>query len=193
MGQTPMRPVLPLHPPRAAGSWLRLASAGLALACGSCRHPPPTQLVVGIQSDPMGGVVSALHIVIRQAGALVVDELLKPPRGSRVGFPQPWEKTLIGTRKRGRSGRRRGRRRWRPGSPGAAHQAPLVHALRARTHGAPARCARVPVYRVPGDAARGEQGPGAAQWTRVHGPGHLHHGGLPAVRRSCGSARALRP
>ncbi len=70
---------------------------GVALACGSCRHPDPTQLVVGIQSDPMGGVVSALHVVVRQAGALVVDELLKPPRGSKVGFPQPWEKTLSGT------------------------------------------------------------------------------------------------
>jgi hypothetical protein len=66
----------------------------LAFACGSCRHADPAQIVVGIQSDPMGGVVSALHVVIRQAGALVVDELIKPPRGSRVGFPQPWEKTL---------------------------------------------------------------------------------------------------
>jgi hypothetical protein len=45
----------------------------------------------------MGGVVSALHVVIHQAGAVVVDELVKPPRGSRVGFPQPWEKTLSDT------------------------------------------------------------------------------------------------
>ena len=42
----------------------------------------------------MGGVVSALHIVIRVAGAVVSDDLVKPPRGSRVGFPQPWEKTI---------------------------------------------------------------------------------------------------
>jgi hypothetical protein len=82
--------------PRGASAWPHLVAAGLALACGSCRHPAPTQLVVGIQSDPMGGVVSALHVVIRQAGALVVDELVKPPRGSKVGFPQPWEKTLRG-------------------------------------------------------------------------------------------------
>jgi hypothetical protein len=47
----------------------------------------------------MGGVVSALHVVIRVAGAVVVDEVVKPPRGSRVGFPQPWEKALPGAGK----------------------------------------------------------------------------------------------
>jgi len=62
----------------------------------SCRSPVPTQLVVGVQSDPMGGVVSALHVVIRVAGKVVDDERVQPPRGSRVGFPQPWEKTLSG-------------------------------------------------------------------------------------------------
>jgi hypothetical protein len=93
-----MSPVPPLRAPRSAWSRPRLGwVAGLALACGSCKRPDPTQLVVGIQSDPMGGVVSALHVVIRQAGALVVDELVKPPRGSKVGFPQPWEKTLSGS------------------------------------------------------------------------------------------------
>jgi hypothetical protein len=53
-----------------------------------------SQLVVGVQSDPMGGLVSALHVVIRVAGAVVVDETSTPPKGSRVGFPQPWEKLL---------------------------------------------------------------------------------------------------
>jgi hypothetical protein len=62
----------------------------------SCRKPDPTALVVGVQSDPMGGVVSALHIVIRVADKVVDDERIQPPRGSRVGFPQPWEKTLSG-------------------------------------------------------------------------------------------------
>jgi hypothetical protein len=52
--------------------------------------------VVGIQSDPMGGVVSALHVVIRVAGVVVDDERLQPPHGSRVGFPQPWEKAIAG-------------------------------------------------------------------------------------------------
>jgi hypothetical protein len=70
-----------------------------ALTC--CRPHDATQLVVGIQSDPMGGVVSALHVVIRIAGAVVDDERIQPPRGSRVGFPQPWEKTLSGAGKGG--------------------------------------------------------------------------------------------
>jgi hypothetical protein len=72
---------------------------GLALASASCRPPDTTALVVGVQSDPMGGVVSALHIVIKIAGAVVDDETVAPPRGSRVGFPQPWEKTLSGAGK----------------------------------------------------------------------------------------------
>ena len=66
----------------------------LGLACGS--RPDPTQLVVGIQSEPMGGVVSALHVAIRVGGRVVDDELIKPPHGSKVGFPQPWEKAISG-------------------------------------------------------------------------------------------------
>jgi len=65
--------------------------AGLA---SGCKKKPTTEIVVGIQSDPMGGVVSSLHIVVKVAGAVVDDETLKPLRGSRVGFPQPWEKTF---------------------------------------------------------------------------------------------------
>jgi len=59
-----------------------------------CRAPNPTRLVVGVQSDPMGGVVSALHVVIRVAGGVVLDETKTPSRGDRVGFPQPWEKAI---------------------------------------------------------------------------------------------------
>jgi hypothetical protein len=55
-----------------------------------------TRLVVGIQSEPMGGIVSALHIVVKVAGAVVTDETVTPPHGSRVGFPQPWEKVISG-------------------------------------------------------------------------------------------------
>lgn len=65
-----------------------------ALACVSCRRSNPTTLVVGIQSDPMGGMVSALHVVLRVDGLVVDDEMVKPPHGSKVGFPQPWEKKL---------------------------------------------------------------------------------------------------
>jgi hypothetical protein len=78
---------------RAAAPWL---VAALSPGVVSCRAPDTTQLVVGIQSDPMGGVVSALHVVIRVAGTVVDDERLQPPHGSRVGFPQPWEKAISG-------------------------------------------------------------------------------------------------
>ena len=43
--------------------------------------------------------MSALHVVGRVAGEVVDDETIKPPRGSRVGFPQPWEKAISGVGK----------------------------------------------------------------------------------------------
>ena len=58
------------------------------------RHFDPARLVVGIQSETMGGQVSAMHVVIHVAGAVAVDETVRPSAGSRVGFPQPWEKTI---------------------------------------------------------------------------------------------------
>ncbi len=42
----------------------------------------------------MGGVLSALHVVIRVADKVVDDERIEPLHGSRVGFPQPWEKKI---------------------------------------------------------------------------------------------------
>jgi hypothetical protein len=78
----------------------RLAwGAVLGSALLGCRSRDATRLVVGIQSDPMGGVVTALHVVVRVAGAVVDDERIQPPHGSRVGFPQPWEKALSGAGK----------------------------------------------------------------------------------------------
>ena len=68
----------------------------LGLSAAACKKPDPTKLVVGIQSEPMGGVVSSLHVVIKVGGAVTVDEIVKPPHGSRVGFPQPWEKAIEG-------------------------------------------------------------------------------------------------
>ena len=61
----------------------------------SCHRPDPDALVVGVQSDPMGGIVSSLHVVIRVGGAVVHDEVIAPPHGSKVGFPQPWEKRVV--------------------------------------------------------------------------------------------------
>ncbi len=67
-----------------------------ALGAGSCKPKPTTAIVVGVQSDPMGGVISSLHIKISAGGSVVDDEVVKPLRGSRVGFPQPWEKSISG-------------------------------------------------------------------------------------------------
>jgi hypothetical protein len=47
----------------------------------------------------MGGIVSSLHVVLRVDGSVVDDEVIKPPRGSKVGFPQPLEKRLSGPSK----------------------------------------------------------------------------------------------
>lgn len=83
---------------RGTSTWLtpwRVLLLALAAETSSpCRRSEPARLVVGIQSDPMGGVLTGLHIVTRVAGAVVDDESLKPASGVRVGFPQPWEKTL---------------------------------------------------------------------------------------------------
>jgi hypothetical protein len=51
--------------------------------------------VIGLQSEPMGGVVSSLHVVIKVAGVVARDEVIRAPNGSTVGFPQPWEARLI--------------------------------------------------------------------------------------------------
>lgn len=59
-----------------------------------CRHMDAAKLVVGVQSESMGGVVSAMHVVVRVDGAVATDETITPPHGARVGFPQPWEKTV---------------------------------------------------------------------------------------------------
>ena len=69
---------------------LALAYAGLS----PCRFAAPDRLVVGVQSEPMGGLITAMHVVVRIDGAVVTDETVRPPHGSRAGFPQPWESTV---------------------------------------------------------------------------------------------------
>jgi hypothetical protein len=66
------------------------------LASGSCKpkNVTPTELVVGIQSEPMGGIVSSEHIVVRVGGVIASDDVIAPEHGSLVGFPKPWEKKL---------------------------------------------------------------------------------------------------
>jgi hypothetical protein len=76
-------------------SWVPSVVLASAMTCSSGRTDT-TQLVVGVQSEPMGGVVSSLHIVIKVAGKVVTDEVITPPKGSHAPFPPPWEKTLSG-------------------------------------------------------------------------------------------------
>jgi hypothetical protein len=63
------------------------------MTCSSGRSDP-SQLVVGIQSESMGGIVSSVHVVIKVAGSVVTDEVIKPVKGAHGPFPPPWEKTL---------------------------------------------------------------------------------------------------
>jgi len=64
----------------------------------ACRKPgPKAAVVVGVQSEPMGGIVSSLHIVIHVGGVTTVDEVVKPPSSSLVGFPAPWERRIEAT------------------------------------------------------------------------------------------------
>jgi hypothetical protein len=79
---------------------LRALGLGLALllvlAIGACKRGPPTELIVGVQSEPMGGLVHIVHVVVRVGGVVKRDEMVRPPHGSTVGFPPPWEVRLPG-------------------------------------------------------------------------------------------------
>ncbi len=59
-----------------------------------CRRADPAKLVVGIQSEAMPDIVAALHVVIRVAGTVALDETMRPPSGARGGFFSPWERAL---------------------------------------------------------------------------------------------------
>lgn len=72
-----------------------LAMVAASLLVSPCHHMAPRKLVVGVQSEPMGGVVGALHVVVKVDDAVVTDVTEKPPHGSRVGFPQPWEGPVL--------------------------------------------------------------------------------------------------
>jgi hypothetical protein len=62
-----------------------------------CKRKDGTELVVGVQSEPMGGVLSSLHIVVEVGGVVTSDEIVKPLHSSLVGFPPPWEKRIAAT------------------------------------------------------------------------------------------------
>ena len=60
------------------------------------RHPDPAQMVVGIQTETMAGMASAMHVIIRVDDAVVHDETIpKPKNGGGAAFP-PWEHRVTG-------------------------------------------------------------------------------------------------
>ena len=150
------------------------SSLALLMFASAMSSPCPVassaQLVVGIQSEPMGGIVSALHVVDRRWRARVVDR-----RGDQAAAAAPASASLSPGRRRSRAAgggaaqvdvaverlRRRGRAprrssrvsRRRTSSPGRA---------------APARAARVALRRLSADPARAQQGARAPQRSRVH-------------------------
>src|SRR5579871_2934610 len=62
----------------------------------ACHRTPPTKIVVGVQSDPMNGAVASLRIVAKVGGVVAFDERVTPQKGALVGFPQPWEREILG-------------------------------------------------------------------------------------------------
>ena len=138
----------------------------------------------------MGGVVSALHVVIRVAGTVVDDERIEPPHGSRVGFPQPWEKTISG------AGKGAAKVEVAVDAIGDPAAKPLFTRL-SSTHFVPGRTAllRIPLESrcivYPATPRGREQDPGAAERPHVHGAGDVHHGRVPVLRRAGAAPRAL--
>jgi hypothetical protein len=80
---------------RSPWAWVPSLVLASAMTCASGRTGS-AQLVVGVQSEPMGGALSSLHVVIKVDGGVVTDEVIKPPKGSHAPFPPPWEKTVSG-------------------------------------------------------------------------------------------------
>jgi hypothetical protein len=60
------------------------------------RHPNPAQIVVGIQSETMAGMGSALHVNIQLDGAVVHDETIPRPKGGGGAAFPPWEWRVTG-------------------------------------------------------------------------------------------------
>ncbi len=64
----------------------------------SCTSGPngsgDTVLVVGMQSDDMGGAIGLVHVTTTANGAPASDDTLTPPGGNTQGFPPTWEKHL---------------------------------------------------------------------------------------------------
>ncbi len=75
--------------------WLALAF-GTLMTGSPARSDIPTWLVLGLQSEPLGDLVSAVRVVIKVDGSVVDEETLVPPEGPRTSFPKPWEHAISG-------------------------------------------------------------------------------------------------
>lgn len=96
MGRALLRSPVVMRDPtrRAAASSPALFLVTFAYAMASPGRHLASQLVVGVQSESLGGIASALHVTLRVAGSVVLDDTIKPPvRGAP--FPA-WEKTVSG-------------------------------------------------------------------------------------------------
>jgi hypothetical protein len=72
---------------------LGLVASLFPLSCGR-----KTEVVVALQSEPMGGALTLLHVVIKVGGVVARDEVLRPPERSPLAFPRPWEARLTAGR-----------------------------------------------------------------------------------------------
>jgi hypothetical protein len=63
---------------RRCSSWLVAGLATFAAACssGSSSGPPATEVIVGVQAEPLNGAIGTLHIVTKVAGSTSSDETL---------------------------------------------------------------------------------------------------------------------
>jgi hypothetical protein len=71
-----------------------LLALALVTASSSCRRAEPARLVVGLQSELLGAVVSSLHITVRVDGQVVTDETIARRRNAPAVFPPLWETML---------------------------------------------------------------------------------------------------
>jgi hypothetical protein len=82
----------------ATGPWLTPSRALLiafAVEMSSpWQRPEPAKLTVGVQSEPLGGLLASMRVQVRVDGAVVDEETIRPAKGTHVAFPQPWEKTF---------------------------------------------------------------------------------------------------
>ncbi len=79
----------------------RASRAGLVVLAtvtlSPCRSPQTARVVLGLQSDSMGGSVTSLHVVAKLDGVVAVDETVRTPHGGSVSMALPWERELKAT------------------------------------------------------------------------------------------------